>query len=435
MITYFVSAFFGTFIGLYVGLLPGAGAILAVTVMYGYLIGVDWLSAVIFYATMLSSSQFTGSVSALTLGLLGETTSQPVLSERNSVIQFNQLKTALIHTALGSVLAAIIGIIILMSSSWVFATFGIYMLRSEVLFFFSVAVLLLAVTWGKNKFLINVALVFIGTVLGLIGYHQRINDTVLTFGIEQLFSGIPIFPIVVGLIAIPSLVTIFNFQQPQANTADQPTEYIKFPLAAGVRGSLIGAVVGLIPFIGTQISSIFAWIIEKKISPRATPTDVLKRLTVAESSNNAASVTVLIPLLSLGVGISHSELLLLEILHQKLWSVSQIQIFDWVILSIALLFCLTVSYVLCTRYVVQFVGVVINNNKSITLMSVILILASVWYVASLHSMMPIYLTSLIVFSIIGLSCKNIDFTPLILAFLIERFLSSSSIRLYQLYFF
>jgi putative tricarboxylic transport membrane protein len=435
MTTYFVSAFFGTVIGLYVGLLPGAGAILAVTLMYGYLIGVDWLAAVIFYATMLSSSQFTGSVSALILGLLGETTSQPVLSERNSIIQFNQLKTALIHTALGSVLAAIIGIIILMPSSWMFATFGIYVLRSEVLFVFSVAVLLLAVGWGRNKFSINIVLVFLGTVLGLVGYHQRINDTVLTFGIEQLFSGIPIFPIVVGLIAIPSLVNIFNFRRLPANATDRHTEYIKFPIAAGVRGSLIGSVIGLIPFIGTQISSIFAWIIEKKISPRSTPTDVLKRLTVAESSNNAASVTVLIPLLSLGVGISHSELLLLEILNQKLWSVSQIQISDWAILSIALLFCFTVSYVLCTKYVVKFVNIVIDNNRFITLISLILVLASVWYVALLHSMLPIYLLSLIVFSSIGLSFKNIDFTPLILAFLIESFLSSSAIRISQLYFF
>ena len=74
------------FIGLLVGLMPALGATLLLILMYPFLVTFDVATLIMFYAIVVGARDFSGSVSALNFGLLGEVTSVPILKERNTIV-------------------------------------------------------------------------------------------------------------------------------------------------------------------------------------------------------------------------------------------------------------------------------------------------------------------------------------------------------------
>ena len=73
-------------------------------------------------------------------------------------------------------------------------------------------------------------------------------------------------------------------------------------MLSSLRGSVIGAVLGLVPMVGTSISSLVAAAIEKKIN-----NNNQKIVISSEAANNSASITVLIPLIFLALPVIPSE--------------------------------------------------------------------------------------------------------------------------------
>jgi TctA family transporter len=84
-----------------------------------------------------------------------------------------------------------------------------------------------------------------------------------------------------------------------------------------LRGSVIGAVCGLIPYVGCVITSNLAHWAERWKNRANSLDHSLKRLSAAEAANNAAHVTSLIPFIVMGLAIQPSELVLLEVLHTQ----------------------------------------------------------------------------------------------------------------------
>ena len=101
------------FIGVLVGLLPAMGAFFTLILLYPVVSGMSPLALIIFYAILINARDFSGSVSALNFGLMGETTSLPVLQERKLIVENNGQKIALKNTMLDSIIGMLMGIIIL----------------------------------------------------------------------------------------------------------------------------------------------------------------------------------------------------------------------------------------------------------------------------------------------------------------------------------
>jgi len=163
-----------------------------------------------------------------------------------------------------------------------------------------------------------------GLVVSQVGYNDLHNVRFLTFGIDSLDGGIPIFPIICGLLIIPLILE--NWSSKAATSLSSKVSLASrlksiynikyFPSIA--RGSVVGFITGLIPGSSYTISSNIADSIEKKFfSKTDTNTSLFKRLVSAEAANNSGSVSVLIPLLLLALPIVVSEAVFLSVAQSK----------------------------------------------------------------------------------------------------------------------
>lgn len=411
----------GIFFGLTAGIIPSIGIAFTLVILFPFIINLQFDSLIAFYITAYISTFFSNSVIALWAGVAGDTTSYPMLYERKTIIKNNLVGAALKRTAQASFITSIISLCLLV--------FFVEMLRPLVNFFLGsitsalifLIMVLMSIFWSGNKRYINFILVIFGLILGLIGYHPHLGHSLLTFGHYYLYSGIPVMPVVIGLYAIPLMFDAFidsvkiksNHENCQSFII--PKDNVNFlPI---VRGGILGFFIGLIPVIGTSVASNISYFFESKLKN----SDSLDKVTSAESANNASAVSVLIPLLTIGVAIIPSEMLVLVILEQNGWKVTDITNATYIKVAIFSFIACVICYWLCVNYVSHLMRIFVNYQKLIIIFFSILLLWGV-YIQGFKSLQEIfYLVVCMISVIVGFFLKafKINPIPLIIAFMIS----------------
>jgi putative tricarboxylic transport membrane protein len=444
MMLLITAIFLGIVLGLIVGMLPGVGNITTLLAMFPILLQWPPEVIIIFYAVLIQTSNFTSSVSALNFGLLGDITSEPALRERSYIVKNKLIDSALKFSAIGSTVAVTITLIIFsLLMEWI--SLSTIMLRSETKFLLIWIILIATIWWPKNNKSSNVLMVLLGTLLGSIGHHYIFlgsNDVhILTFGITEIYGGIPMVAVLTAFLAVPAVLTmstlsldnltVFNKSDISSNSSR-----VKFNWSSTVRGSFLGAFLGMVPVVGTMICSNVAWTVENLFSKnRSEDQKSLNRLVSAESANNSAAVTVLIPLLLLGIAIIPSEMLLLSIVEILGWRPDNLTNTFYYILYAALILSCIVSYLFCYTFVIPFSKLFYKNFKLLMWMAITIMISSVYYVGSLSDNQIFFLFCFSIFSIIVLLIhKYFDFIPLVAAFLLADECLHVSQTIYNLYF-
>lgn len=312
----------GNLAGILVGILPGIGPTALLVMTYPALSYFELWPLFIFYFALLNASQYYGSVSATVYGVAGELSSIPAVRNGHHLFNQGQGDTALIYAATGSFFASLFAIVIFVSLVKL-DSFSVFMSSSWRITFLITA-LVAIVLFTKNR-LHGLIFAIIGLAIGKIGYDVLTGNRFLTFGISDLDSGLPFFPLFCGLILIPLLIS--GYQQSQhagikfhsvsfgrrINTLLNP-KYI----GSIFRGSIIGFFSGLIPGASYTISSNIAeWVENKFFQTKNQISQNFKNLISAESANNAGSISVLIPLVALAIPIVSSEAVLLSVAETK----------------------------------------------------------------------------------------------------------------------
>lgn len=309
----------GIMAGSVVGILPGIGPamiLLAITPVLGKF---DLINLFAFYSCLISSSQYFGSMSAIVYGVPGEISSVPAVHNGHALFRKGNGADALSATSTASLLASILGIMIMLA---------IYINVEKLLWLYEMHVLMMiyfAIIIGMiintDKPWLSAICMIGGLVLGKIGYDSLYMTHILVPKYTSLDSGIPFYAIFSGLIIMPELIK-YALEKKKLNKSklqSWPTLSKRFKnlffvsnKASIVRGSIIGSIMGLIPGASYMLSSSVADYTEKKINDTK-----LSRLVAAESANNSAAITVLLPLLFLGIPIIFSEAIILDIAQTK----------------------------------------------------------------------------------------------------------------------
>jgi putative tricarboxylic transport membrane protein len=429
-----------TVAGLFVGLIPGIGSSVLMLSALPFLYFLSPEICIIFYAVGIQSSQFSGSVSAINFGIMGELTSYPALKERHYILKNNLQKTALKFTALGSLLTCIIPIIFLYPLSRWFQQHSLIM-RSDFTLCVMLIIILFSVLYKNNSKIINLFLICIGILISHIGVTSQgsAQREFLTFNQSFLFGGIPMISILGGLIAIPLIIKCIKWNKKISIIKSKITEKkIRFPFISCFRGGLLGLFTGLIPAIGTQIGSNLAWRVEKIFFPKNTHESVMARLTSAESANNGSQITVLIPLLVIGVAIVPSEMILLSLLETKSWVPGKL---SWNLLGFNfyswLMITLIISSIICYLICYSFIGIISpwikKNFDMISKFCILIMTVSVFYAGSLVESRLFFICCFLIFSTIGIFLKKIDFIPLVVGYFIGDILLDTILILSFIY--
>lgn len=325
MIEFVIPILLGILVGAFVGIMPGIGIVTILVLSYPVLNNFSLLELFLFYFSAVNSSQYYGSIIASAFGLTAEITSLPAVKHGHELFKEGQGKEAIIASSTGSFIAAIISITLFLIIYIYFSDLFRYLLKGVVIFTLLTLVLVISILGTNNKIL-SIAFSVLGLLLGYIGFRDLFtNTTFATFNSYQLEGGIPLYPLMCGLIIIPLILKYRKIKsseiQLESATFISRFKFLKNlnHISAIVRGSIIGFISGLIPGSSYLVSSNVAESLEHKFSKSK---EHIKFLVSAESANNAGTISVLIPFLIIGIPIVASEAIILGIAETKGYNIS-----------------------------------------------------------------------------------------------------------------
>jgi putative tricarboxylic transport membrane protein len=419
-------------IGVVIGLMPALGALFVMLMLYPMLLHVTPWIVVVFYAMIIAARDFSGSVAALGFGMLGEVSSGPALRERAAILEHGGSRQALIDTMWASQVGVITSTALLImavtlgtSTAWLF--------RSDVQAVFMMVTLLFLLAWANQAWWKNAVLMILGYVIGAVGYNMRTNSDFLTFGNMYLMGGIPVLPVILGIYAVPVMLRIAGTAPPGDPAPITQTWTVGRSWFSMLRGSVIGSVSGLIPYVGCVVTSNLAHWTERWFSPRWNLDHSLRRLSSAEAANNAAHVTSLIPFIVMGLAVQPSELVLLEILHTQGVRPQDVAGLVFAVAGGVAVSALVAGW-LCSHVVSQLMAWFQRWFRAIVSVLVVALIANVAWIGWSADQTVYYLVTFAVSMLVGLALhRRVDALPLVLVLLLQNHLDIVFPRIYQFY--
>jgi len=160
---------------------------------------------------------------------------------------------------------------------------------------------------------------FLGLGIGLIGIDSLSGQTRYSMNIQELYDGVDIVVVAVGLFAVGEALFNAFFPQPAGSFNKLSSVHMnksdwKRSVPAWLRGTLIGFPFGLIPAGGAEIPTFLSYATEKKLSNHKDEfgkVGAIEGVAGPEAANNAAVTATLAPLLTLGIPTSNTTAILL----------------------------------------------------------------------------------------------------------------------------
>ena len=164
------AAITGTVAGILIGLLPGLGTTSFLLMCFPFLIKQSFIFCIVFYCIVSSTSQYFGSITTLTFGIPGESTSLPLFSIKDKLSDLNKLNETYYLCAFGSLTASLFSLIILFFSADFFLS-NIFYLKSYISLFFAIIGIFLCVFYSGNKVITSIILLLTGWFFSLSLIH------------------------------------------------------------------------------------------------------------------------------------------------------------------------------------------------------------------------------------------------------------------------
>ncbi|HEX8165303.1 MAG TPA: tripartite tricarboxylate transporter permease [Beijerinckiaceae bacterium] len=303
-----LACFIGVFIGTLVGVLPGIGPVSAMSLLLPVTLAGSPEAGIIMMAGIYYGSMYGGSTTSILVNIPGEAASVVTCLDGHQMAKQGRAGPALGIAALGSFFAGTFAIVALMLVAPALASWAVAFGPAE---YFSLMVLGLVVLTFLTQGSMAKALLMacVGAVLGLIGLDSITAQPRLTFERMELYDGIGLVPVVMGLFGIAEVLS--NLERPVARdivdariTQLWPSR-ADFRASAGpvMRGTVLGFFLGILPGGGAVISSFASYALEKRLSknPERFGRGAIEGVAGPEAANNAAAGGAFIPLMTLGI--------------------------------------------------------------------------------------------------------------------------------------
>lgn len=393
------------------GLLPGFGNLMTMVVLLPFITSWSAVEVLICFAVMMQLSQFVGSITTVYTGVPGDTSSIPAVIESKRLSTAEDFNYVIGSTALGSAFASMVAIVFciallpyLQMVAWFY--------RTEFIIVLLIVAMALICATGEHKGSTSIVLLLLGLVLGSVGWNSSMNTSILTFGIIELYQGIPIEVVVICLFAFPQLLQFVA--QPKVKTHKLTMTFPQMKFLNLSLYSVLGMIGGLVPGLTTFLSSQFAYTVACKRTH-----DAKERILASETANNAGAVTQLIPMLVLGLPLVASEALvlnLMEIAGYVATPLSATTIFMNIVPSLlfATMAGIMIAWPLATRILVF---IKMHNQNFRILILIFLILVILWQ-AHVDMQLFFVLSCILILLPLGLILRKFNTMALIFGFFI-----------------
>jgi putative tricarboxylic transport membrane protein len=299
---------FGCLVGTLIGVLPGIGPIATIAMLLPVTFGLSPLGALIMLAGIYYGAQYGGSTTAILVNLPGESSSVITCIDGYQMARNGRAGAALTVAAVGSFFAGCVGTLLLAAFAPLLAAFAVKF-RSPEYFALMLFGLIAAVILARGSVVKAVGMVLLGLLAGLIGTESQTATSRFTFGVSELYDGVDFVPLAMGLFGLAEIMSNLDRVRdgrtvtPRIGSLWPTREEIRRAVPASLRGTLLGAFLGILPGGGAVLASFAAYTLEKKISrtPQEFGRGAVEGVAAPESANNAGAQTSFIPLLTLGI--------------------------------------------------------------------------------------------------------------------------------------
>ncbi|MEZ6146408.1 MAG: tripartite tricarboxylate transporter permease [Planctomycetaceae bacterium] len=318
LVIIFVAAGYGIF----VGSIPGLTATMAVALMVPLTFFLSDVQAVAAIVTTVTCSIFAGDIPATLVRIPGTPASAAYASDSYAMTLKGQHQKALSVSLLFSVIGGLFGTLTLAVAAPQLAAFATQFTSYEYFWLYVLGLTCAAIVSDDSRLKGALAL-FIGLLFSTVGLGTDYSIPRLTFGFDQLITGINFIPAMIGLFGM-SEVLRNALVIPYANeleasstekTPAQPTSPTTEDDSPGVfqfafqrkfsllRSSVIGSIVGMLPGAGADIAAWIAYAVSKRFSktPQEYGKGSLEGIGDATGANNAALGSAWIPALVFGI--------------------------------------------------------------------------------------------------------------------------------------
>ena len=312
-------AFVGCALGTAVGVLPGVGPAVTIALLLPLTTKLDATSALIMFCGVYYGAMYGGSTTSILLNTPGESASIATTIEGNQMAKKGRAGQALATAAIGSFVAGTIATILVSLFAPYVAEWGLQFGPADKFALMLLAFTTISAVLGTSA-LRGFAALFLGLFIGFIGLDALSGQIRFAMGIEELYDGIDVVVVAVGLFAVGETLYVACHQQNLAETVEGIKGSIwmtasdwKRSIGPWLRGTAFGIPFGAMPAGGAEIPTFLSYATEKKLAknPEEFGHGAIEGVAGPEAANNASVTTALIPLLTLGLPTSATAAIIL----------------------------------------------------------------------------------------------------------------------------
>ncbi len=300
--------FIGCLVGTMIGVLPGVGPIATIAMLLPITFGLEPVGALIMLAGIYYGAQYGGSTTAILVNIPGEATSVVTVLDGHEMAKQGRAGVALGIAAIGSFIAGTFATVLI-------AAVGAPLTKLALLFgpaeYFSLMVmgLCFAVVLARGSLLKAFGMIMFGLLLSTVGTDLETGQERMTFSFPPIADGIDFAIIAMGIFGFAEVIK--NLESPETRDVVRQKVGRLLPNAAEMRqsaapiarGTVLGAILGILPGNGAVLGPFASYTLEKKIAkdPGRFGNGAIEGVAGPESANNAGAQTSFIPLLTLGI--------------------------------------------------------------------------------------------------------------------------------------
>lgn len=302
-------SFFGVLIGNLIGVLPGMGALSAISMLLPLTYTMHPVPAILMLAGIFYGSQYGGAIGAILLNMPSHPPHAVTCLDGYPMTKQGKGGTALGITMIASFFAASFGITVMVFASPLLVQIAFKFGPTEI---FSIMLLglLAGATMARGSPLKGVAMTVVGLLIGVVGTDVNSGAARFSFGIPELTDKVELVALALGLFGVADFLRSVNRMQFVGSTTKvrfrdmRPSKAeLKQAFFPMVRGTLIGTLFGAMPGTGPTITTFIAYAFERKISktPERFGHGALEGVASPEAASHSKTQVDFIPTMSLGI--------------------------------------------------------------------------------------------------------------------------------------
>ena len=412
----------GVITGVLFGVIPGAGPFLAIATLYPLLQILDPFNILLFYISLLITSNYTNSVTAILYGIPGDAAAVTTARHGHKLFLKGKGHLAVSNNAISSTIGSVFAIILfLLFLPSIYSIFQFYNSTLQLGIICTAIVFLTLLS--KQKIWKTVSLFLFGGVLAKIGFNNTTYETWGTFNIDYLTLGIPFSAVMICLYIVPELLKFRDVEIGEQKKINKFGYEPSTITSTGI-GSFVGFWCGLVPGVTNILGSYLSANLVKKD---------LNKIAAAEAANNSGALSSLLPLIILGIPIVGSEVLIFYLIVTKgfIFSVDTMNYFTGILyyIPIVLIICVVLSWG-CFNILGQ-LAQIYKKHKNILIISIVTFICIMSI--NIYPVKEWLIICLLVLGLIGYLLRKFDTFPILYGYFLTDLFWDNLMRVMVIY--